>query len=594
MFEVAEISFVGDLEGATTGLEGLRAYDSNEDGVFDAQDERWGEFKIWRDINQNGQSSRRELQSLEEAGITSINLTLQSTGNELEHFANNAILNTADYTRADGTSGTTYDVALASSVIREGRESGRVVTGRYEEGDLNDRLGRISTRRLERLLARGERRAQNDSTTVVPIVFDLNRNGELEINHLSGSGVEIDVNNDGELDRLGWVGATDGLLGLDRNGDGLITAVSEISFVEDLEGARTDLEGLAAFDSNGNGLLDAGDARFSEFRIWQDANQDGVSEASELRTLGEAGLTSINLTAHTERLTSDEDDYLENVVFGHTAVRWDDGSESIAGDVGLRVRYTGLYEEGEDSPQYITGFAGLEHVRLESASRFEQIVTQSAWGQIAGRRSPLMAMLLEAEAEQARLESLGTDLGMTQDELLAEFESDQDDVSSDVSSSQESDSAEGALDTSGTDSETVEPLDNNGDEGNGRVIDEPVDVGGSILFASDLRSDMDDMTRNHKGSLADVRSRLRDLWRVETPRGAVALPVIRQDDAEISQTDTISVETLSALDQFTQAMVSFGTDAGYDSFRTPIEGNEKEASLAVGYRRVFSKDSLFV
>jgi len=147
--------------------------------------------------------------------------------------------------------------------------------------------------------------------------------------------------------------------------------------------------------------------------------------------LEEAGLTSISLTAHIGRQTSNEEEYLDNVVFGQTAVQWADGTQGVAGDVGLRVEYQGIYAEGEEGAKFLTGFAGLETVHVDSAAKFERIATQSSWGRIAGRRSPLMAMLYEAEAEQARLDSLGTDLGMTQDELLAEFESN-DDVGDDI------------------------------------------------------------------------------------------------------------------------------------------------------------------
>ena len=420
--QLGEISFLGDYDGAATDIEGLRGFDTNEDGVFDAGDARFGEFRIWRDLNQNGRSSRRELQSLEQAGISSISLDIETTGRNVEDFADNIATHTAEFTRVDGTTGTSYDVALASTLIREGRESNNSDIKTYE-GDLTNRLGRISRRRLETLLARQERQALNDSGTVTPIVLDLNGDGELALTHLSTSGVEIDVNNDGQRDAIGWVGAVDGLLGLDRNGDGTITAVEEISFVEDLAGAQTDLEGLAAFDTDGSGFLDAGDARFADFRVWQDANQDGISQAGELRSLEEAGLLSINLTAHTGRITSNEDEYLDNVVFGHTEVLWADGRTAIAGDVGLRTQYRGGFAQGDDlSPRYITGFAGLENITFAAAERFEQIINQSAWGRAVGRHSPLMARLLAAEAEQARLDGLGTDLEASQDDLLAEFE----------------------------------------------------------------------------------------------------------------------------------------------------------------------------
>ncbi|EEF23950.1 conserved hypothetical protein, partial [Ricinus communis] len=59
-----------------------------------------------------------------------------------------------------------------------------------------------------------------------PIVLDLNNNG---INTLSSNaGVSFDLNADGTKEQAGWVGGGDGLLVLDRNGDGSINDGSEL------------------------------------------------------------------------------------------------------------------------------------------------------------------------------------------------------------------------------------------------------------------------------------------------------------------------------------------------------------------------------
>lgn len=420
-----EISFAQDLEGAVTDLEGLRAYDSNDDGMFNASDARFGEFLIWQDKNQNGRGGRAELMSLEEAGIAEINLTGQSTGKDPNNHADSVIVNTTAYTRTDGTTATAYDVMLAASVIVDGRETD--VNMSVADVIMSGRLGRISTRRLERLIVQSEAIEANMlSTVVAPIVLDMDGDGELALTDLTQSGVSIDVDYNGYADRIGWVGAQDGLLGLDRNGDGLITAVSEISFLEDVEGAITDLEGLAAFDSNANGLLDAGDGRWGDFRIWQDVNQDGVSQIQELVTLDTAGLVSVNLTAHTGQENYGGD--VENSIFGLTAINWADGRETVAGDVGLRVEYAGLTTaDGAQQAVYLTGYAGMEHISAQAMIDFTQLATNSAWGRLAGRRSPLLAKYYAAEAEAARLDALGLDTGYTQDELLAQFENDADD-----------------------------------------------------------------------------------------------------------------------------------------------------------------------
>jgi Ca2+-binding RTX toxin-like protein len=131
---------------------------------------------------------------------------------------------------------------------------------------------------------------RNWNLVTQPVILDLEDDG-----FSWSANTQFDFDNDGENEIASWVGGSDALLALDRNNNGTIDNASEISFVADLAGASTDLEGLAAFDSNQNGLLDAADDRFAEFKVWQDENQNGISEASELKTLAEAGIESITL-----------------------------------------------------------------------------------------------------------------------------------------------------------------------------------------------------------------------------------------------------------------------------------------------------------
>jgi len=133
--------------------------------------------------------------------------------------------------------------------------------------------------------------------------------------------------------RTGWVGPNDGLLVLDRDGDHAITYADEISFVKDVPGAKTDLEGLAAYDTNRNGYFDKGDARFGDFLVWRDANQDGVSQSDELKSLADYQIEAINLTSTpTGASTMGASD---NVITGTTQFIRADGTTGLAGDVVL-------------------------------------------------------------------------------------------------------------------------------------------------------------------------------------------------------------------------------------------------------------------
>ncbi|UTW59539.1 cadherin-like domain-containing protein [Kordiimonas sp. SCSIO 12603] len=130
-----------------------------------------------------------------------------------------------------------------------------------------------------------------DGSGFLPIVLDLDGDGlELIDNH------SFDVDGDGVQELTGFVGPDDGLLALDRDGNGIIDRGEEISFVDDLPGAETDLEGLRAFDTNGDGVLDSGDDQFDEFLVFQDLNGDGIGDGDELSSLVELGIASIDLT----------------------------------------------------------------------------------------------------------------------------------------------------------------------------------------------------------------------------------------------------------------------------------------------------------
>lgn len=90
--------------------------------------------------------------------------------------------------------------------------------------------------------------------------------------------------------RSGWVSAQDGLLAVDGNGNGRIDSIHERF------GGLNKGDGVAELqscDSNGEGWVDASDARFDELRVWQDADSDRVTDGGEPRTLAEAGIAAL-------------------------------------------------------------------------------------------------------------------------------------------------------------------------------------------------------------------------------------------------------------------------------------------------------------
>ncbi len=121
--------------------------------------------------------------------------------------------------------------------------------------------------------------------------------------------VILDLNGDGFDESTAWVGPGDGILVLNDPANDLASGVvvanrNEIAFSQ--TPGQTDLEALAIYDTNANGSIDAGDARWSDFRIWVDTNGDGYSDPdypetsgvneNEVFTMAGLGIASVSLT----------------------------------------------------------------------------------------------------------------------------------------------------------------------------------------------------------------------------------------------------------------------------------------------------------
>jgi hypothetical protein len=194
------------------------------------------------------------------------------------------------------------------------------------------------------------------------VVVDLNRDGAISYGR-----VVMDVNGDGVMDSTPWAGAQDGVLVWDKFADGMVHNSSQYAFTQ--YGGKTDLQGLAAaFDTNHDGKFNAQDAKFGEFMVWQDANQNGVSDAGEVRSLADLGLTEIKLTSDNV-LRTPADGVTE---YGQTTATAADGTQVLVADVGFE--YTSLgYSMGTDS-------AGLGTLKLAdgAALNLAQVGKQSS------------------------------------------------------------------------------------------------------------------------------------------------------------------------------------------------------------------------
>jgi hypothetical protein len=123
-----------------------------------------------------------------------------------------------------------------------------------------------------------------------PLVLDLDGDG-IELSSLENSTVHFDYDADGFAERTGWVSSDDGILVVDANANSAVDGAGELFGSPTQDGFAV----LDLYDSNGDGKIDANDAAWAQLRVWQDADQDGVSDAGELRTLADAGVKSISL-----------------------------------------------------------------------------------------------------------------------------------------------------------------------------------------------------------------------------------------------------------------------------------------------------------
>ncbi|MGQ3892588.1 beta strand repeat-containing protein [Legionella sp. CNM-4043-24] len=229
--------------------------------------------------------------------------------------------------------------------------------------------------------------ATDTSNLITPVMLDLNGDGKVSSLSLAESKVYFDVTGDNQSERLAWVARQDGALIYDQNNNGVVDNVNEFAFTRLASGAATDLEALRIFDSNNNGRLDAGDAEFSKFKVWQDSNDNGVSDYGETRSLAERDITSINIDGSVQ--VSQNGDMM---IYGEGSFTRAGGSSGVLVDAAVSYQQTN-YKMSTTLP--------TDHSDSDVQSLINQLLGHETHG-------GLMQVILNSlpEAEHAELAAL--------------------------------------------------------------------------------------------------------------------------------------------------------------------------------------------
>jgi hypothetical protein len=131
---------------------------------------------------------------------------------------------------------------------------------------------------------------ESDPPRSLITVLDISGDG-FQVSALDYSTAFFDLDGDLFAEQTEWIRPSDGILVLDRNGNGRIDGVAEIFGNAETSGFAE----LAELNSDDNDVVDSHDISFSNLRVWRDEDLDGRADHGELESLGKLGIESIDL-----------------------------------------------------------------------------------------------------------------------------------------------------------------------------------------------------------------------------------------------------------------------------------------------------------
>ena len=144
-------------------------------------------------------------------------------------------------------------------------------------------------------------------STISPLVLDLTGAG-IQTVGIGQAGVNFDLNNSGVNASVGWITPGEGFLVDLPAGATTITNGSELfgtaTVLPNGQTASNGFAALAAFDANGNGVINANDPIFNQLQVWVDTGKNGNTPTGKLFSLAELNIQSLNLKATVSNQTN--------------------------------------------------------------------------------------------------------------------------------------------------------------------------------------------------------------------------------------------------------------------------------------------------
>ena len=162
--------------------------------------------------------------------------------------------------------------------------------------------------------------------------MDLDGDG-VETTALNNSKIYFDHDNNGYAEKTGWAGKDDGFLVIDKNNNNSIDNGLEMFGNNTSSSAANGFIALKDYDSNNDGIINFFDKDFEKLKIWQDKNQNGITDKGELTSLYKAGIKSISTGYNSSNITdSNGNIHKETGVFTRL-----NGSQGAINDVWFQV-----------------------------------------------------------------------------------------------------------------------------------------------------------------------------------------------------------------------------------------------------------------